>query len=84
MQFDRLPQAPSTANPPASDPAYVAASIAKTALEFRRLIANGVLEPELAGKTKEDGELCMESYKWSVSLTDSRILRNAQASFATS
>lgn len=29
---------------------------------------NGILEPELAGKTKEDGELCMESYKWSVSL----------------
>ncbi|GAA6060182.1 hypothetical protein JCM10212_005183 [Sporobolomyces blumeae] len=63
--FNRLPQAPPTeTNPGASDPAYVAASIAKTALEFRRLIAKGVLEPELAGKTKEDGELCMESYKW--------------------
>ncbi|GAA5958399.1 hypothetical protein JCM21900_002182 [Sporobolomyces salmonicolor] len=63
--FDRLPQAPpATPNPPAQDPAYVAASIAKTALEFRRLIATGVLEPELAGRTKEDGELCMESYKW--------------------
>ncbi|GAA5976300.1 hypothetical protein JCM5350_001411 [Sporobolomyces pararoseus] len=63
--FNRLPQAaPSESNPPQADPAYVAASIAKTALEFRRLIANGILEPELAGKTKEDGELCMESYKW--------------------
>ncbi|GAA5879903.1 hypothetical protein JCM16303_004391 [Sporobolomyces ruberrimus] len=63
--FNRLPQGPSSdTNPSQADPAYVAASIAKTALEFRRLIANGVLEPELAGKTKEDGELCMESYKW--------------------
>ncbi|BGP27022.1 hypothetical protein JCM10295v2_005984 [Rhodotorula toruloides] len=63
--FDRLPQAPpSTPNPPAADPAYVAASIAKTALEFRRLIATGLLEPELVGRNKEDGELCMESYKW--------------------
>ncbi|GAA5942886.1 choline/carnitine O-acyltransferase [Sporobolomyces koalae] len=63
--FNRLPQAaPTESNPPTADPAYVAASIAKTALEFRRLIATGVLEPELAGKTKEDGELCMESYKW--------------------
>ncbi|GAA5900930.1 choline/carnitine O-acyltransferase [Sporobolomyces salmoneus] len=63
--FNRLPQAPpSVTSPPEADPAYVAASIAKTALEFRRLIENGILEPELAGKTKEDGELCMESYKW--------------------
>ncbi|GAA6021226.1 hypothetical protein JCM10207_002580 [Rhodosporidiobolus poonsookiae] len=63
--FSRLPQAsPSTANPPASDPAYVAASIASTALSFRRLIALGVLEPDLAGRTPADGELCMESYKW--------------------
>lgn len=65
LSFDRLPQAPpSTPDPPAADPAYVAASIAKTALEFRRLIATGLLEPELAGRSKDDGELCMESYKW--------------------
>ncbi|GAA6045002.1 hypothetical protein JCM8097_004458, partial [Rhodosporidiobolus ruineniae] len=63
--FDRLPQAPpGTKNPPPSDPAYVAASIAKTALEFRRLVAQGLLEPELAGRKPEDGTLCMESYKW--------------------
>ncbi|GAA6019658.1 hypothetical protein JCM11491_004869 [Sporobolomyces phaffii] len=63
--FNRLPQGPpAEANHPQADPSYVAASIAKTALEFRRLVATGVLEPELAGKTKEDGELCMESYKW--------------------
>ncbi|BGP19341.1 hypothetical protein JCM10213v2_007430 [Rhodosporidiobolus nylandii] len=59
--FSRLPQAPSsTTNPPVSDPAYVAASIAKTALEFRRLITEGLLEPDKIGKDV----LCMESYKW--------------------
>lgn len=63
-QFERLPQAaPSAASPSSSDPAYVAASIISTALEFRRMVAKGLLEPELAGK---EGELCMESYKWCV------------------
>lgn len=62
--FSRLPQAPQGQQEPAGgDPAYVAASIVSTALEFRRLIAKGLLEPEKAGK---EGELCMESYKWCV------------------
>ncbi|GAA5866276.1 hypothetical protein JCM8547_007226 [Rhodosporidiobolus lusitaniae] len=61
--FNRLPQ--SATNPSAlADPAYVVASIAKTALDFRRLIASGQLEPDLAGRTPEQGVLCMESYKW--------------------
>ncbi|SCV66893.1 BQ2448_5539 [Microbotryum intermedium] len=60
--FKKLPQAPSSVpSPPSSDPAYVAASIIHTALEFRRLLIKGLLEPEPAGK---EGELCMESYKW--------------------
>ncbi|KAI5474812.1 carnitine O-acetyltransferase [Pseudohyphozyma bogoriensis] len=60
--FKRLPQAPPTAAapPPASDPAYVAASITSTALEFRRLVSQGLLEPETIG----NNPLCMESYKW--------------------
>ncbi|GAA5837957.1 hypothetical protein JCM11251_006810 [Rhodosporidiobolus azoricus] len=61
--FDRLPQSLDNASSVA-DPAFVAASIAKTALEFRRLIAQGLLEPEAAGRTAADGTLCMESYKW--------------------
>ncbi|KAK4047181.1 hypothetical protein OIO90_006290 [Microbotryomycetes sp. JL221] len=61
--FKRLPQAPSNASDaPAADPAYVAASIVYTALEFRNLISKGLLEPEKV--SKEGGELCMESYKW--------------------
>lgn len=57
--FHRFPQAPPTeSNPPPSDPAYVAASIVDTALEFRRLLAKGLLEPEPAGK--DGGELCSE------------------------
>jgi len=65
-QFDRFPQAPrGTANPPAADSAYVAATIAKTALEFRRLVVKGLLEPELNNpKDAAQGELCNESYKW--------------------
>ncbi|SGY41705.1 BQ5605_C003g02542 [Microbotryum silenes-dioicae] len=60
--FKKVPQAPSSvSNPPTSDPAYVAASIIITALEFRRLVIKGLLEPEPAGK---EGELCMESFKW--------------------
>lgn len=64
--FERLPQSPpssTSATVGESNPAYVAASIASTALEFRRLISEGVLEPEQVGKPG-DGELCMESYKW--------------------
>lgn len=67
--FSRLPQSPPTAPRAAgakavdSDPAYVAASIISTALEFRRLVAQGLLEPEQVGKPGE-GELCMESFKW--------------------
>ncbi|KPV72701.1 uncharacterized protein RHOBADRAFT_39308 [Rhodotorula graminis WP1] len=54
-----------TVDPPASDPAYVAATIAKTALEFRRLVVKGLLEPELNNpKDPAQGELCNESYKW--------------------
>lgn len=63
--FHRLPQAPQsskTADPRKADPAYVAASIVETALEFRSILANGELVPEPAGK--EGGELCMESFKW--------------------
>ncbi|GAA5917870.1 hypothetical protein JCM6882_003748 [Rhodosporidiobolus microsporus] len=61
--FDRLPQSPDRSST-TPNPAYVAASIARTALEFRRLIAQGLLEPEAAGRTPADGALCMESYKW--------------------
>lgn len=57
--FHRLPQAPpNVANPPSADLAYVAASIVDTALEFRRLLVKGLLEPEPAGK--DGGELCSE------------------------
>lgn len=64
-QFNRLPQSPpSLAKNIQTDPAYVAASIVSTALEFRNLIIKGELIPEPAGK--EGGELCMESFKWSV------------------
>lgn len=63
-QFNKLPQGPQSSTSK-SDPAYVAASIATTALSFRNLIAKGLLEPESAGKS--GGELCMESYKWCVS-----------------
>lgn len=65
--FNKLPQSsPSLPAPTVmkNDQAYVAASIAVTALEFRALIASGTLEPEKVGKGPE--ELCMESYKWSV------------------
>lgn len=65
MQFVRLPQSPPSLPKKVSiDPAYVAASIVTTALEFRRLIIKGLLEPESAGKGQ--GELCMESFKWCV------------------
>ncbi|ORY45846.1 acyltransferase ChoActase/COT/CPT [Leucosporidium creatinivorum] len=63
--FHRLPQAPQsskTTDPRKADPAYVAASIVETALEFRSMLVNGELVPEPAGK--EGGELCMESFKW--------------------
>jgi carnitine O-acetyltransferase len=63
--FTRLPQAPpstTTTSPAPANPAYVAASIVTTALEFRRLLVKGLLAPEPAGK--DGGELCMESYKW--------------------
>lgn len=65
-QFDRFPQAPAnSANPPAADPAFVSASIVKTALELRRLVVKGLLEPELNNpRNPDDGEQCMESYKW--------------------
>ncbi|GAA6058396.1 hypothetical protein JCM3770_002472 [Rhodotorula araucariae] len=64
--FDRFPQAPpGTENPPPADPAYVAASVAKAALEFRRLVVQGTLEPELNNpRDPAQGELCNESYKW--------------------
>lgn len=64
--FNKLPQSsPSLLHKSlggGDDQAYVAASIAVTALEFRALIASGTLEPEKVGKGTE--ELCMESYKW--------------------
>lgn len=65
--FSRLPQSPQghATTGGKSDPAYVAASIVSTALEFRRMIAQGLLEPEQVGKPGE-GELCMESFKWCV------------------
>lgn len=62
--FKRLPQSAQSSRDAKPDPAYVAASIASTALEFRQLVTQGLLEPELVGRTPEDGELCMESYKW--------------------
>ena len=66
LQFNRLPQSPpSLSKTVQTDQAYVAASIVTTALEFRNLIIKGELVPEPAGK--EGGELCMESFKWSVS-----------------
>lgn len=65
LQFDRLPQSATNPSSPSSgDPAYVAASIAKTALDFRRLLMKSLLEPDLAGRKPSDGTLCMESYKW--------------------
>lgn len=63
-QFKRLPQSAQASPNAKADPAYVAASIAATALEFRQLVTQGLLEPELVGRSPEDGELCMESYKW--------------------
>ncbi|KAG0655375.1 Carnitine O-acetyltransferase mitochondrial [Rhodotorula mucilaginosa] len=62
--FKRLPQSAQASRNAKPDPAYVAASIASTALEFRQLVTQGLLEPELVGRSPEDGELCMESYKW--------------------
>ncbi|BGP50969.1 hypothetical protein JCM10450v2_006895 [Rhodotorula kratochvilovae] len=64
--FDRFPQAPpDTEYPPPADPAYVAATVAKAALEFRRLVVQGLLEPELNNpRDPAQGELCNESYKW--------------------
>ena len=61
--FKRLPQAPQSApSSSKSDPAYVAASIVETAMEFRDLLVKGELIPEAV--SKEGGELCMESFKW--------------------
>lgn len=61
--FRRLPQAPQgVAELREGNPAYVAASIVDTALEFRSMLVAGKLVPEAAGK--EGGELCMESFKW--------------------
>ncbi|KAM0753016.1 acyltransferase ChoActase/COT/CPT [Meredithblackwellia eburnea MCA 4105] len=60
--FNTLPQAPKGKESGKPDPAYVGATIATTALAFRRLVAKGLLEPELVGKGP--GELCMESFKW--------------------
>ncbi|KAK4706156.1 hypothetical protein P7C70_g58, partial [Phenoliferia sp. Uapishka_3] len=60
--FNKLPQSPARSSQDKADPAYVAATITTTALQFRKLISSGLLEPEPAGKA--GGELCMESYKW--------------------
>ncbi|KAI5474216.1 acyltransferase ChoActase/COT/CPT, partial [Pseudohyphozyma bogoriensis] len=53
----RLPQRRSSAR---ERPAYVAASITSTALEFRRLVSQGLLEPETIG----NNPLCTGVVQW--------------------
>lgn len=43
-----------------SNPAFVAASLVTTILDFRALLLQGKIEPDMMGGTKLD----MESYKW--------------------
>jgi carnitine O-acetyltransferase len=45
-----------------SNPAFVAASLVNTILDFRASLLQGKIEPDTMGGTKLD----MESYKWSV------------------
>lgn len=67
--FHKLPQSlrksetsSSTVSPhdEASNPAFVAASLVTTILDFRALLLQGKIEPDMMGGTKLD----MESYKW--------------------
>jgi carnitine O-acetyltransferase len=61
--FHKLPQSldtTKTARDEAANPAFVAASLVSTILDFRSLLLDGKVEPDMAGGTK----LCMESYKW--------------------
>lgn len=43
-----------------ANPAFVAASLVSTILDFRALLLQGKIEPDMMGGTKLD----MESYKW--------------------
>lgn len=63
--FSRLPQSStsSTTSPydEQADPAYIAASLITTILDFRALLIDGKIDPDNgAGGIKLD----MESYKW--------------------
>ena len=61
--FSRLPQRPNGADSrltDKADPAFVAASIAAYALNYRARLARGEIEPDLVGKDP----LCMEAYRW--------------------
>lgn len=63
--FHKLPQCSSSSSSKSSheetaNPAFVAASLVSTILDFRADLLNGKVEPDAAGGTK----LCMESYKW--------------------
>lgn len=64
--FSRLPQSRSSSSQDpyseAANPAFVAASLVSSILEYRSLLLQGKIEPDTAGGQK----LCMESYKWSV------------------
>ena len=61
--FHKLPQSldpGKNAKKETANPAFVAASLVSTILDFRSLLLEGKIEPDMAGGTK----LCMESYKW--------------------
>ena len=60
--FNRLPQSTSSADPytEEANPAFVASSLVSTILDFRALLLQGKIEPDVAGGQKLD----MESYKW--------------------
>lgn len=61
--FHKLPQSQNTVKKPADEqptPSFVAASLVSTILDFRAMLLDGKVEPDMAGGTK----LCMESYKW--------------------
>lgn len=63
--FHKLPQSLDRSKNPKdepADPSFVAASLVATILDFRSLLLEGKVEPDMAGGTK----LCMESYKWFV------------------
>ena len=62
--FNKLPQSRSSTSTDhyaeKANPAFVAASLVSTVLDFRALLMEGKIEPDTAGTQKLD----MESYKW--------------------